>query len=103
MEVKWLTQTPIRDARNEKFRGIPSLSNVPLAKIVGVLALIAFGLSIGQTRQRLPREVIFLFLLTAQLFATVPMSPVWKGGALQKTLDFAKVGLIVLVIVMAVN
>src|SRR3982074_3327110 len=54
---------------------IPGLSTAPLAKIAGVLALIAFLLSVGQIRQRLPREVIFLFLLTAQLFATVPMSP----------------------------
>ncbi len=52
---------------------IPGLSNVPLAKIAGVLALVAFVLSLGQIRQRLPREVIFIILLTGQLFVTVPM------------------------------
>src|ERR1700730_383548 len=82
---------------------IPGLSNVPLAKIAGVLALIAFLLSLGEIRQRFPREVIFLVLLTVQLFATVPMSPVWMGGAFSTTLDFAKVLLIVLVTVLAVN
>jgi putative inorganic carbon (HCO3(-)) transporter len=82
---------------------IPGLSNVPLAKIAGVLALIAFLLSLGEIRQRFPREVIFLVLLTGQLFATVPMSPVWMGGAFNTTLDFAKVLLIVLVTVLAVN
>ena len=82
---------------------IPGLSNVPLAKVAGVLALIAFVLSVGQVRQRLPREVILLFLLTAQLFVTAPMSPVWKGGAFQKSVGFAKVGLVVLVMVIAVN
>jgi O-antigen ligase len=82
---------------------IPGLSNVPLAKIAGVLALAAFGLSVSQIRQRLPREVTFLILLTGQLFVTVPMASVWRGGALSTTLDFAKIVLIVLVMVMAVN
>jgi O-antigen ligase len=81
---------------------IPGLSSVPLAKIAGVLALVAFLLSLDQIRQRLPREVIFVILLTGQLFLTVPMS-VWRGGALNTTLDFAKVVLVVLVMVMAVN
>jgi O-antigen ligase len=79
------------------------LSSVPLAKIAGVLALVAFLLSLDQIRQRLPREVIFVILLTGQLFLTVPMSSVWRGGAFSTTLDFAKVVLIVLVMVMAVN
>jgi putative inorganic carbon (hco3(-)) transporter len=82
---------------------IPGLSKVPLAKIAGILALAAFGLSVSQIRQRLPREVIFLILLTGQLFVTVPMASVWRGGALSTTLDFAKIVLIVLVMVMAVN
>jgi O-antigen ligase len=82
---------------------VPGLSNVPLAKIAGVLALVAVVLSLGQIRQRWPPEVIFVILLTGHLFLTVPMSPVWKGGALNTTLDFAKVGLIVLVMVVAVN
>jgi putative inorganic carbon (hco3(-)) transporter len=82
---------------------IPGLSNIPLAKIAGILALVAFAFSLGQIRQRLPNEVIFVILLTVQLFATVPMSPVWRGGALNTTLDFAKIVIIVPVMVMAVN
>jgi hypothetical protein len=82
---------------------IPGLFNVPLAKITGVLALVAFGLSLGHIRQRMPQEVIFVSLLIGYLFLTVPMSPVWIGGALATTFDFAKVGLIVLVMVVAVN
>jgi O-antigen ligase len=82
---------------------IPGLSNVPLAKMAGVLSLVAFVLSLGQIRQRLPREVIFIILLTGQLFVTVPMASVWRGGALRTTLDFAKVVLVVLVMVVAVN
>jgi O-antigen ligase len=82
---------------------IPGLSNIPLAKIAGILALVAFAFSLGKIRQRLPNEVILVILLTAQLFATVPMSPVWRGGALNTTLDFAKLVIIVPVMVMAVN
>jgi O-antigen ligase len=82
---------------------IPGLGNVPLAKIAGVLALISFLLSLDQIRQRLPPEVIFVIILTGQLFLTVPLSPVWRGGAFYTTLDFAKVVLIVLVMVIAVN
>ena len=82
---------------------IPGLANLPLAKMAGILALIAFLLSLGEIRQRFPTEVVFLLLLTLQLFITAPLSPVWKGGAFSTTLDFAKVVLIVLVTVMAVN
>jgi O-antigen ligase len=82
---------------------IPGLSNIPLAKIAGILALVAFAFSLGKIRQRLPNEVILVILLTAQLFVTVPMSPVWRGGALNTTLDFAKIVVIVPVMVMAVN
>jgi O-antigen ligase len=80
---------------------IPGLVVVPLAKIAGVLSLAALLLSLGQIRQRFPREVIFLLLLIAQLFLTVPMSSVWRGGAFVHALDFAKVGLIVIVMITA--
>ena len=70
---------------------IPGLSHVPLAKITGILALLALVFSLRHIRQRLPREVLFLSLLIGQLFVASLMSPVWRGGAFQKTLEFAKV------------
>jgi putative inorganic carbon (hco3(-)) transporter len=82
---------------------IPGLGIVPLAKIAGLLALVGFLISLDQIRQRLPKEVIFVILLTAQLFLTVPMSTVYRAGALNTTLDFAKLMIIVPVMVMAVN
>ena len=81
----------------------PGLLHVPLAKSAGVLALLAVVFSLRQIRQRLPREVLLLSLLIAQLFVASLMSPVWQGGALQATLDFAKVLLVVLVIAIAVS
>jgi O-antigen ligase len=82
---------------------IPGLSAAPLAKIAGVFALAAFLLSLDQIRQNIPRETIFTILLAGQLFLGAPFSPVWMGGALNTSIDFAKVGLIVLVMVVAVN
>jgi O-antigen ligase len=82
---------------------IPGLSVVPLAKIAGVLALLALMFSLRQFRSSLPQEVICLILLVGQLFLAAAMSPVWRGGSVQKTLDFAKVLLIVVVMSVAVN
>jgi O-antigen ligase len=82
---------------------IPGLSVVPLAKIAGILALLALVFSLRQFRSSLPREVIYLMLLVGQLFLASAMSPVWRGGALQQTIEFAKVLLIVIVMSVAVN
>lgn len=82
---------------------IPGLSRVPLEKITVFLALLALAFSLRHIRQRLPREVVFLSLLIGQLFVASFLSPVWRGGAFQVTLDFAKVLMIVLVIVTAVR
>ncbi len=82
---------------------IPGLSNVPLAKIAGILALLALLFSLRHIRHRLPGEVFLLGLLVGQLFLAAMMSPVWRGGAFQTTLDFAKVLIIVIVMAVAVN
>lgn len=77
---------------------IPGLSSAPLAKITGILALVALACSIGQFRQRIPREVVLLFLLVGQLFAASLLSPVWPGGSVKLTLDFSKILLVALLI-----
>jgi len=82
---------------------ISSLSAAPLAKITVGLALLALVFSLRHIRQRLSREVLFLFLLTGQLFIASLISPVWRGGALQTTLDFAKVLPIFLLISISVT
>jgi hypothetical protein len=82
---------------------ITGLSDAPLAKCTVGLALLALVFSIGHIRRRLPREGLFLFLLVGQLFIAAMMSPVWRGGAFQKTLGFSKVLMIVLMITVAVT
>jgi O-antigen ligase len=80
---------------------IPGLAAIPLAKVTAILAFLALLLGIGQVRRKFPRELIYLILLLVQLWLTVPLSPVWKGGAFQGTLDFSKVILVGIVIVLA--
>jgi O-antigen ligase len=72
---------------------IPGLSFVPLAKISGVFALVALLMSAGRSKRRfrdLPREANYFVAMIALLFVSALLSPVWKGGAFLKTLDFSK-------------
>src|SRR5579862_9824528 len=78
---------------------IPGFSQVPLAKVTGILALVALACSINQFRQRIPREVFYLFLLVGQLFVSSLFSPIWRGGSVAMTLDFSKLLLIVPLII----
>lgn len=82
---------------------VPGLSNVPLAKITGALALLAFLFSLRHFQKSLPAEVLYLTLLIGQLFLAALLSPVYRRGALYTTLDFSKIVLIVIVIIAAVN
>lgn len=82
---------------------IPGLKTVPLAKITGVLILVALVFSFSEIRWGTPKEVIFLTLLVAQLWLAAVFSPVWKGGAVSVMLDFSKVLPLVLVIFGAVR
>ncbi|HEX8817042.1 MAG TPA: O-antigen ligase family protein [Terriglobales bacterium] len=82
---------------------IPGLAVIPLAKIAGVFCLLSFVATLGRARPKLPREMIYLILLVTQLWLTVPMSPVWRGGAFTITLDFSKVLLIMFVMTATVT
>jgi len=67
---------------------------MPLAKVSGVFAVIGLILSLGRSKRSLrdlPREALYLLLLIALFFISSAFSPVWKGGAFLRTLDFAKV------------
>jgi O-antigen ligase len=75
---------------------IPGLSYIPLAKISVVFALIALFMAMGRTRRKikdLPRESKYLLAMIVLMLLFAPFSPVWKGGALLRALDFAKVNI----------
>jgi hypothetical protein len=73
---------------------IPGLSYIPLAKISGVFACLALLTGAGKSKraiQDFPREAGYLLGMIVLLFISAVLSPVWKGGAFFKTLDFSKV------------
>jgi O-antigen ligase len=79
-------------ARPEEY--IPGLKYFPLAKITAILALWALFTALGKTKRTfkdVPREGTLLLALIGFLFVGAVLSPVWKGGALRHTIDFAKV------------
>lgn len=73
---------------------IAGLNVLPLAKISGVFALLGLLLSLGRSKRGIrdfPREMLYLLLLVLVLFVSALFSPVWRGGAFFRTLDFAKI------------
>jgi len=73
---------------------IPGLSYIPVAKISGLLALAGLLSSIGSSRRKfrdLPQESSYLLAMVGVLFISAFLSPIWRGGAVNKVLDFAKV------------
>jgi putative inorganic carbon (HCO3(-)) transporter len=82
---------------------IPGLHVIPLAKVAGLFAIVAFILSVSQVKGRLPKEVYYLVALTGWMGVASLLSPLWKGGAIQVTEDFAKVVLIIIVMSMCVG
>jgi O-antigen ligase len=83
---------------------IVGAANIPFAKIVGLLVLLAFltGLMSGAlSASWWSREVVLLLLLYAQLCLSVPFS-IWRGGSFQVVVEeFTKVVLVTLAIIMA--
>jgi len=76
---------------------IPGLTHIPMAKIAGIFALLALLTSLGRTQRRvqdLPWEARWLLIMTGVLFLSAVLSPVWRGGAVNNTLDFAKVSIL---------
>jgi len=82
---------------------IPGFSAAPLAKIAGALVLLALIFSLRRIRGRLPREIFLVAFLVGQLLLSSAFSTVWRSGAFQVTLDFAKVLMVVLAISVAVT
>ena len=76
---------------------VDGMAFLPLAKITSVGAVLAFifGSAKGRRKFReLPVEAHLLLAIILILFASSAISPVWRGGAISRTMDFAKVWVI---------
>jgi O-antigen ligase len=72
---------------------IPGLKFIPLAKISGIFGLLALLMTAGRSKRGfndLPREAFYFVGIICMLFISALFSPVWRGGAFFKTLDFTK-------------
>src|SRR6267154_843050 len=72
---------------------IPGLAYIPLAKISGIFAFLALLMSAGRSKRGfrdLPREARYFAGIICLLFVSALVSPVWRGGAFLKSLDFVK-------------
>jgi O-antigen ligase len=73
---------------------IHPLAVVPLAKITGIGAFLAFLFGSNRGKRKfadLPVEAHYLLAMIGVLMLSALLSPVWRGGAVSHTLDFAKV------------
>jgi O-antigen ligase len=79
-------------ARPEDY--VPGLKFLPLAKITAVFAIWGLFTAIGRTKRKLrdlPKEAKLLLILIGLLFVGAFLSPVWRGGAVRRTMDFSKI------------
>ena len=84
----------------------PLLRIIPIAKITAGGAILALLFSGGTAQSKLkdlPREAKYLLALILLLFVSAVLSPVWKGGAISHTIDFAKVFIVFLLVFVLVN
>jgi hypothetical protein len=77
---------------------ILGLESAHLARIAVSLILLALLFSFHQISWRMPKTLVFLILMMAQLWLSVLFSPVWKQGAFNVMQGFSKVLLLVIVI-----
>ena len=73
---------------------IPGLRYLPLAKITAIFAMWGLFTSFGRTKRTikdLPKEAKLLLIMIGLLFLGGFLSPVWRGGAVTRTIDFSKI------------
>ena len=81
---------------------IPGLSHIPMAKITGLLALIALLVGMASGTNKMPAAVKFLWLLLVQMSLCIPFA-IWKGGAFTAiTEKFSKTAVVAMLISMTV-
>ncbi len=73
---------------------IPGLKYLPLAKLTAIPAIWGLFSTWGKTKRsykNLPKEAGYLLAMIGLLYLGAVLSPIWKGGAITRTIDFSKV------------
>jgi hypothetical protein len=73
---------------------IPGLKYLPLAKLTAIPAIWGLFATWGKTKRSykdLPKEARLLLYMIGLLYIGAFLSPIWKGGAIIRTIDFSKV------------
>jgi hypothetical protein len=73
---------------------VPGLKYFPLAKITAILAIWGLFNALGRTKRTLkdlPKEARLLLIMIGLFYVGAFLSPVWRGGAVTRTIDFSKV------------
>lgn len=73
---------------------IPGLIYLPLAKITAIMAMWGLFNALGKTKRKfkdLPGESRILLVMIILLYVGGFLSPVWRGGAVTRTMDFSKI------------
>jgi hypothetical protein len=73
---------------------VPFLGYIPLAKITAILAIWGLFNAMGRTKRTMkdmPKESKLLLLMIALLWIGAVLSPVWKGGAITRSVEFSKI------------
>src|SRR5579859_430975 len=81
---------------------IPGLSYIPMAKITGIIGMVALLVGMAGVKTKIPPAVKFLWLLVFQMALCVPFA-IWRGGAFSTVVDkFSKTAVVAMLISMAV-
>jgi O-Antigen ligase len=73
---------------------IPGMQYIPMAKITAIMAMWGLFNSLGKTKRTfkdLPKMANLLLYMIILLYLGAFFSPIWRGGALKRTMDFSKI------------
>lgn len=73
---------------------IPGFQYLPVAKVPAIMAMWGLFRSLGKTKRTfkdLPKMVNYLLYMIILMLIGAVLSPIWRGGAITRTLDFSKI------------
>ncbi len=73
---------------------IPGMQYIPMAKITAIMAMWGLFNALGKTKRTfkdLPKMANLLLYIIILLYLGAFLSPIWRGGALKRTIDYSKI------------